>query len=119
MGKINKYVIIIIIIFLILPLLCLSSGENELHKHFHKNPKNNYVNLNLTCRRILLNQSLLNSINILFNINIVSHSLVQSVRNEFFNTLIFLNIEIIRPPPFIPCIQFSVTDIQPGLHRMM
>lgn len=107
MGK--KFFSVIIIIFLLLPLLCLSFYDMEVNRHFHKHPGHNHINLNLTGRKILLTRYLLNSVNVLFNINIVSHNLVQNVKNEFVNTFICLRIVFIRPPPLISCIFFPVS----------
>ncbi|MEQ8220794.1 MAG: hypothetical protein ABRQ37_00725 [Candidatus Eremiobacterota bacterium] len=117
MGK--KFFSVIIIIFLLLPLMCLSFDDMEVSRHFHKHPRHNYMNLNLTCRKILLNQFLLNSINILFNINIVSRNLIQTVKNEFVKGFICLKIVFIRPPPLISIIPFPVSDIQLRLQSMM
>jgi len=105
----KKFFSVIIIIFLLLPLMCLSFDDMEVNRHFHKHPRHNCMNLNLICRKMLLTRYLLNSVNVLFNINIVSHNLVQTFKNEFVNGFICLRILFIRPPPLISCISFPVS----------
>ncbi|MEQ8173165.1 MAG: hypothetical protein ABRQ38_30045 [Candidatus Eremiobacterota bacterium] len=54
-----------------------------------------------------MNQSFLNITNMVFNINMVSRNLLQTVENEFYNVLIFLKIDFIRPPPVVSALCFD------------